>query len=102
MRWCEAITDGMTKQEALDFVRAILPRDLIGDHGYGHWEDHVRYPRRSYLGFDELGRRRVQSVVDGMTFRLRRALALDPSMHGQLNNRNCGTHSESRDRPHEN
>ena len=31
MRWCEELTKGMTKQEALDYVRTLLPRNLIGD-----------------------------------------------------------------------
>src|SRR5687767_10134686 len=38
MRWCEKITAGMTTEEALGFVRGILPKSLIGDHAYGHWE----------------------------------------------------------------
>src|SRR5688572_14445836 len=40
IRWCEKITSGMTTREALAFVQAILPKSLIGDHAYGHWETH--------------------------------------------------------------
>src|SRR5687768_6904296 len=42
MRWCRALTKGMTREMALDYVRAIVPRNIIGDHAYGHWEAEVR------------------------------------------------------------
>jgi hypothetical protein len=84
MRWCEAITDGMTLQESLDYVRSILPRNLIGDHAYGHWEDYRRY-RGRYASYSEQGQRRLQSFIDSAVFRLRRALIVDPTLHGRLN-----------------
>jgi hypothetical protein len=86
MRWCERMTDGMTKREALALVRGVTPRNLIGDHAYGHWEGHLEYGhsrrRTSYL---ERGQRRVQSYVDSTTFHLTRALAIDPNVHSRLN-----------------
>ena len=33
----------MTKRQKLDAVRAVLPRNLIGDHAFGHWETHLKY-----------------------------------------------------------
>src|SRR5688500_19976832 len=42
MRWCRAITKGMTAEEALAYVRRILPRNLIGDHAYFHWKAEIR------------------------------------------------------------
>src|SRR5262249_48728894 len=51
MRWCEAITEGMSTEDALSYVRSILPDSLIGDHAYGHWRDHLKWrdrPRPKY------------------------------------------------------
>jgi len=87
MRWCEAITEGMSTQEALDHVRAILPDSLIGDHAYGHWESFRKYrdePRPWLAGWISPARRE-QSFLDSTTFRLRRALAVDPTLHARLN-----------------
>lgn len=83
MRWCEAITEGMSRGEALDYIRAILPSSLIGDHAYGHWEGDSR--RGRYVSYWTRGERRAQSFIDSTTFRLRRALAVDPSLHARLN-----------------
>jgi hypothetical protein len=86
MRWCEAITEGMTTVEALGYIRSILPSSLIGDHAYGHWESYRKYRRdRPYVFYDERNRRKAQSFRDSTTFRLLRALAIAPEMHGQLN-----------------
>ena len=85
MRWCEAITAGMDTQEALDRVRALLPRDVIGDHAYSHWERHRRCHCRKWIGIAEFTRRNDQSIFDSMRFRLRRALAVDPTLHTRLN-----------------
>lgn len=87
MRWCEAITAGMNTQEALSYVRALLPDTLIGNHAYGHWELHRTYfwPLGKRVGGRERGSRRVQSFVDSTTFRLRRAIDGDPTLHGRLN-----------------
>ena len=84
MRWCEAITKGMSTEDALSYVRAILPDSLIGDHAYGHWKCHrqpnaVRNP--DYRPYEQ----REQSFIDSTTFRLRRALMVDPSLHARLN-----------------
>ena len=84
MRWCEAITEGMTTQDALDYVRALLPDSLIGNHAYGHWEAH----RKPYVNRWPVYRsyeRQMQSFIDSTTFRLRRALMVDPSLHARLN-----------------
>ena len=40
MLWGDAITNGMPANEALSFVRALLPKNLIGRHAYGHWKQH--------------------------------------------------------------
>ncbi len=86
MRWCEAVTEGMTMQEAFDHVRALLPDSLIGDHAYGHWESHrCRFERPRWLAGWTSPARREQSFFDGTTFRLRRALAVDPTLHTRLN-----------------
>src|SRR5262245_16773088 len=82
MRWCETLTDGMSKEEALGFVRALLPKNLIGDHAYGHWEDHLDRHRGTGYSF---GEGRMQSFLDSTTFRLRRALMVDPTLHARLN-----------------
>lgn len=87
MRWCSAITEGMSTQEALDHVRAILPDSVIGDHAYGHWETFRKYrdkPRPWLVGWISPARRE-QSFLDSTTFRLRRALAVDPTLHARLN-----------------
>jgi hypothetical protein len=87
MRWCDAITRDMTKEEALGFVRAILPSSLIGDHAYGHWKRYVQYRRgrRKRMRYPEIERRRMQSFHDSLTFRLRRALLIEPDLHARLN-----------------
>jgi hypothetical protein len=84
MRWCRALTKGMTTEDALAFVRSMLPKNVIGDHAYGHWESE-RKPRFRYLNFAKDRRRRDQSYQDSGTFRLRRALDEDPALHGRLN-----------------
>src|SRR5688572_11215203 len=87
IRWCHKLTRGMNLQQALSFVRSILPRDVIGDHAYGHWEIERRYDdlfgRTSVR--EERGRK-LQSYVDSAEFRLRRALKFDPLLHARLNN----------------
>lgn len=87
MRWCEAITKGMTTKEALEYVRAILPKGLIGDHAYGHWEHHCKYRRNrgALVPHAEQNRRSEQSRRDSTIFRLRRALQEDPELHARLN-----------------
>ena len=86
MRWCEAITEGMTSAEALAHIRSILPSSLIGDHAYGHWESYRKYRRDRgryvYSGWRE---RKAQSFRDSTTFRLFRALKFAPDLHGDLN-----------------
>ncbi len=87
MRWCEAITEGMSTQEALEYVRAILPKSLIGDHAYGHWRTYCkrRRFRESFVPYAEQNRRQEQSSRDSAIFRLRRALRADPELHTRLN-----------------
>lgn len=80
LRWCRQMTEGMTTEEKLGFVRGLLPRNLVGDHAYSHWEWEVRWryrrPKR---------RNRMQSATDSAKFRLRRALAIDPDLQRRLN-----------------
>lgn len=49
MRWGERLTEGLPKQEALGYIRKLLPHNVIGDHAYSHWEIHVeRMFRQKY------------------------------------------------------
>ena len=84
MRWCETWTRGMTDRQALDAVRAVLPRNLIGDHAFGHWEAHLKYRRRR-VDYGEEARRARQSRYDKTRHRLRQALSVDPGLQGRLN-----------------
>ena len=86
IRWCEALTKGMSTEDALSFVKSILPDSVIGQHAYRHWEQH-RKPK-SHAVFESYrgrGKREEQSYVDSTTFRLRRAMADDPTLLGRLN-----------------
>lgn len=82
MRWCKAKTKGMDTEEALGYVRGILPSSLIGDHAYGHWKTELR-PRFVWHYVEP--ERQLQSFVDSTTFRLKRALAIAPDLHQALN-----------------
>lgn len=84
MRWCESWTRGMTERQALDAVRAVLPRNLIGDHAFGHWESHLKYRRRRRYSRDS-GGRQWQSRYDKTRHRLRQAMSLDPGFPGRFN-----------------
>jgi hypothetical protein len=84
MRWGDAITRGMSTDDALSHVRPLLPKNLIGEHAYGHWEQHRKpspYHRYHYIPYS----RRLESWIDSTRFHLRRALTEDPSLHGYLN-----------------
>lgn len=83
MRWCRAKTYGMSTRQALDYVRAILPKNLIGDHAYGHWESWLAYSRWAYPR--DLQARRAQSAYDSARTRLARVLREDPHVLGELN-----------------
>lgn len=83
MRWCESWTRGMTKQQKLDAVRAVLPRNLIGDHAFAHWETHVKYRSGRYRRVSS--ERQWQSRYDKTRHRLRQALSLDPGFPGRFN-----------------
>jgi hypothetical protein len=85
MRWCSAITEGMSTEEALGYVRAILPASLIGDHAYGHWERYRKRGSRNGLPWREQERRSAQSWRDSTLFHFRRALQADPELHARLN-----------------
>lgn len=86
MRWCERLTAGMARTEALAAVRAMLPANLIGDHAYLHWEQHLRRRERgAQVSYSTTFERKEQSEHDSAVFRLRRALRVDPSLHGRLN-----------------
>jgi hypothetical protein len=83
MRWGDAITKGMSTEDALSHLRSLLPKNLIGEHAYGHWEQH-RKPSRyryNYIPYS----RRLQSWIDSTRFHLRRVLTEDPSLHRYLN-----------------
>jgi hypothetical protein len=84
MHWCDSWTRGMTERQALDAVRAVLPRNLIGDHAFGHWESHVKHRRRR-PNYREERKREWQSRYDKTRHRLRRALSVDPGLQGRLN-----------------
>jgi hypothetical protein len=84
MRWCESWTNGMTERQKLDAVRAVLPRNLIGDHAFSHWEQHLKYRGRYGYLRDKYERER-QSRYDKTRHRLRRALSADPGLQGRLN-----------------
>lgn len=84
IRWCSAITRGMPTDRALAFVRQILPRNVIGDHAFFHWESHLA-PRFSAPAFYTQRKRDLQSFEDKLRHRLRRALAIDPDLLGRLN-----------------
>src|SRR5262249_43894183 len=85
IRWCAAITKGMSTGDALSYVRSILPDSLIGDHAYGHWEAH-RNPNFFRHAFWSIPKpRSEQSFIDSTTFRLHRALMVDPTLHARLN-----------------
>jgi hypothetical protein len=84
MRWCESWTRGMTDRQALDAVRALLPRNLIGDHAFAHWEAHVEYRSRR-VHYGQKAARERQSRYDKTRHRLRRALSVDPGLQGRLN-----------------
>jgi len=81
MRWGDALTNGMATDDALSFVRGLLPKNLIGQHAYGHWQAHKARKRYHYTPYE----RRLQSWIDSTRFHLKRALAEDPALHGRLN-----------------
>jgi|GEM_PF-2270417 len=83
MRWCRAKTKGMDTEDALSYVRTILPPSLIGDHAYSHWESE-RKPRPWSRYHYEPGQSR-QSYIDSTTCRLKRALGIAPDLHHALN-----------------
>ena len=86
MRWCRAITKGMPAEEALGYVRGLLPRNLIGDHAYGHWE-WERRPRYGLTYVRRYPERVWQSYYDSARVRLDRILRNDPASLGELNAR---------------
>jgi len=85
MRWCDSLTRGMTKTQKLDSVRAILPKNLIGDHAFGHWESHCKRRRYWFLPIREEQRRHQQSSYDRTRHALRVALERDPCFLAELN-----------------
>jgi hypothetical protein len=80
IRWCEKITAGLSAEEKLGYVKGLLPRNLIGDHAYSHWQSHVKRVR--YCGERS---RTLQSMYDSARFHLRRALEIDPDLQRRLN-----------------
>lgn len=86
MRWCESLTEGLSDEEAIDFVRGILPNNLIGDHALSHWEAHCRYRGdRKRIPERERRARFLQSFYDRTRNRLLAALHDDPDFLGRLN-----------------
>ena len=86
LRWCQAITEGMAPEDAVSYVRGLLPRNLIGEHAVGHWKARVcpkRYPSRG--SYREQNRRATQSQYDRTRFHLGRALEREPHRLGELN-----------------
>lgn len=84
MRWCRFHTKGMGTRQALEYVRAILPNNLIGDHAYGHWEWERKDRWRWYYARDHYART-AQGEYDSSRFHLARILREDPSVLGELN-----------------
>lgn len=80
MRWCEAITDGLSDEEKLEAVRALLPRTLIGYHAFTHWELHVTWRSGRPHHVDA-----AQSRYESLRVRLRRALTEAPDLLGWIN-----------------
>jgi hypothetical protein len=80
IRWCRARTAGMTPRDALGYVRGLLPRNLIGDHAYGHWEAVVRPYWRAYRKPHE-----PPLPLETLRARLRAAYERDPSLIGMVN-----------------
>ncbi|HEX7831030.1 MAG TPA: hypothetical protein VF787_15345 [Thermoanaerobaculia bacterium] len=85
MRWCETLTRGMTLQRKLDYVRALLPKSLIGDHAFSHWEAYCIRKSRGYTFHKDEYQRYAQSLFDRTRHALRVALANDPTLLGELN-----------------
>jgi hypothetical protein len=87
MRWCNAHTRGMSDKEAIDYVRGIVPRNLIGKHALDHWRIYVEFGGRSGRGngWRAADRRARQEYVDTICGRIRRLLVLRPEFHGELN-----------------
>jgi len=84
VRWCRHLTYGMTKQQALDFVRSMLPRNVIGDHAFGHWKTALRY-RGGARCWCEVCTNKAQSLFDRLRTRLGRILREDPVALRELN-----------------
>lgn len=85
LRWCHAITEGMPPEDAVSYVRGLLPHNLIGEHAVGHWKAEVL--RRPFTGpnYREQERRGAQSLHDRTRFHLRQALEREPHRLGELN-----------------
>lgn len=84
LRWCHEITKGMTVDDAIGHVRGILPSSLVGQHALDHWI-RERRPRMYSSRYYSASRQSWQSFVDSTTFRLKRALIIDPTLHARLN-----------------
>ena len=84
IRWCNARTEEMDTEDALSYVRSILPSSVIGDHAYGHWED-IRESRTYRRPWPEDRPQTRQSYIDSTTCRLKRALGIAPDLHQALN-----------------
>jgi tRNA U38,U39,U40 pseudouridine synthase TruA len=46
-RWAYSHTKGMSQADALSYVRKHLPRNVIGDHAFSHWEIEVKWRWRN-------------------------------------------------------
>lgn len=84
LRWCRALTYGMPTPRALNFVRALLPRTVIGDHAYGHWYWPRLYGWKSPYPRDYMARQ-AQAEYDRTRSALARILREDPCVLGELN-----------------
>jgi hypothetical protein len=74
----------MNYDEKLSAIKALLPKNLIGEHAYGHWEQHCKYQRNGRRRY-RTREQKFQSAYDSLRFRLRRALTDDPTLLGRLN-----------------
>lgn len=67
-------------------MKRIVPRNVIGEHAYFHWDIELKYRRRrSQLGWCEKQLRFKQSLYDRTRYHLREALLTEPHRLAELN-----------------
>src|ERR1051325_456798 len=82
-RWCRAITRGMPPEDAVSYVRGLLPRNVIGEHAVTHWEwEIIPRPYAVVGSYRDQRLRAEQSLYDRLRYHLRRALEREPHRLG--------------------